>query len=176
MVDFRIHIMAEIVDPADFAVLTDDPVFHGIRVGLARFYPFLFCGNGFFIVFGVHHAAEGIAGIRLEFFQAAAAENIPDGFIGIQKLLFLVRLVDKEAAGYMLAELLNQRNQLLDENAFGGLADSENCDGNGDVPGNRIRADPAREAMHDGTVRQLFIKDGSAALFSAVLHNFVHKH
>jgi hypothetical protein len=56
-------------------------------------------------VLRMDHAPEGKAGHLLEFFQAAAAEDVADGFVGIQQFFVLVRFIEKETAGHMLAEL-----------------------------------------------------------------------
>ena len=106
--------MAVVVDPADRAVLADDPVFHVVHVSTCSSSTCLLNGMRYLLVIlRMNHAAEGKAGQSLEVLQAVAAEDIADGLVGVQQLLVLVRLVDEEAAGHVLAELLDHRKALI---------------------------------------------------------------
>ena len=105
--------MAVIINPTDRAVLTDDAVLRIIHLFITGLDLLVDRVHDFLMIIRVQHAPEGVAGQLFKILQSVAAKDAEDGFVGIEKLLRLLRPVDEEAAGHVPADLLNDRNTLL---------------------------------------------------------------
>ena len=106
--------VAEVVHPADSAVLADDTVFHGL-LPVVRL-----PGPAFFqkpmdrrIILRVDHAPEGKACQLPELVQGAAAVHPQDSGIGVHQALVLVILINQEAAGHLFRHPLNHGQGLI---------------------------------------------------------------
>ena len=137
--------MAVILDPADFSVFADDPVFHEIQISLTFLYLIGDRGRDLLVIIRMYHAAESKAGQFLEFFQAAASEQVNDSLVGIQQFSFFIGLIDKESARHVVAELLDHCQDLLCHQLLVRLPYRQNGDSDSHGPVDRVDGDPARK-------------------------------
>ena len=107
------RIVAVIIHPADFPVSPDDAVFHMIQFflpgGELTFYLFADC----FIIVGMDHPTEGVAGQCFKVFGIFTAKNAHNGPVGIKQLSGLFRPVDEEPAWHVPADCFHNGERLL---------------------------------------------------------------
>ena len=112
-VNIGVHVMAVVVEPADFTVLADNSVFHVVQVALALF-DLIHNGAGdLLVVVRIEHPLEGIARKLLELFERLAAENLEHGLVCVQQFLVASRLVNEKTARHVFADLLDNLQSLF---------------------------------------------------------------
>ena len=107
------RIVPVVVHPADGAVLPDNAVLRVIHL-LFAFGDLVDNGEGDpVVILRMHHAPEGIPRQAFEFLQAAASKDIAHRLVGIDQLFRRFRPVDKEPAGHVPADLLDNGQRVL---------------------------------------------------------------
>ena len=113
LVQLRVDEIVVFVEPADLAVLADDAVFQVVRIGLVAVRALPDRGKGHAAVVRVDHPAQVEAGVGLEIVKVLAAVELTHAVVGIEQLAALVRLADEEAAGHVVAKLLDHRETVF---------------------------------------------------------------
>ena len=112
-IGFRVRVMTVIVHPAHRPVFADDAVLHVIQL-VFTVCNLLYDGiRDGAIVVRMQHAFKCVSCQFLKLIQIPAPEDIKHGLVGIQQFFRQFRLIDKEPAGHMPADLFHNMNRLL---------------------------------------------------------------
>ena len=112
-VGFGFDPVAVILHPPGLSVLSDDPVFHVIHPSLAGVH---LPADGFGdhrVILRMDHSPEGVSGQLPQVFHVIASVNVEYRPVRIQEFSLPFRSVDKEAAGHMAPDLLDNGERLL---------------------------------------------------------------
>ena len=105
--------MTIVIHPAYSTVLANNAVFQEIHPALAAA-DLVFNGvTDLLVIVRVSHALECESGVVFEFFQILTAEDVKHRLVRIDQLFRRLRLIDKEPAGHMTADLFNDVEGLL---------------------------------------------------------------